>query len=78
MDSFSPVHWFIVLLPVIVLQAVPVAQILRRAGLSGWWTVAYFVPLFGWVSLWIFAYARWPATSLTPAAASGTGQGGAA
>ena len=74
MDSISPVHWIIVLAPVIALQAVPILRILKRAGLSGWWTVAYFVPLFGWLSLWLFAFSSWPAvdsSSRAPSADAG-------
>ena len=60
MGGFSIGSWLIVLIPVIVVQAVPIVRILRRAGISGWWTITYFVPLFGWISLWVFAFSPWP------------------
>lgn len=58
--ALSPFHWMIVLIvvPVILL---PLARILKRTGHSGWWALLYFVPLVGWIGLWVFAYARWPA-----------------
>ncbi|MGA0602605.1 DUF805 domain-containing protein [Caulobacter sp. KR2-114] len=60
MGNLSPVHWLIIL---VVLAAVlpPMMRILRRTGHSGWWALLYFVPLVGWIGLWVFAYARWPA-----------------
>ena len=60
MGGMSPVHWLIILVPVIALQAVPIVRILGRAGVSGWWAVAYFVPFLGWISLWAFAFTPWP------------------
>jgi hypothetical protein len=57
-------QWLIALLMplvVITLVAVPVANILHRAGRSRWWTVLAFVPLLNLVLLWVFAFSRWPA-----------------
>ena len=60
MSGMSPVHWIIVL-SVLAVQAVPVVRILQRTGHSGWWTIAYFIPVIGWLSVWIFAFSPWPA-----------------
>jgi hypothetical protein len=59
MGAIGFFHWVIVL-GVIALVAVPVANILRRAGYSGWWAIAFFVPLMNLVGLWIFAFSDWP------------------
>jgi hypothetical protein len=44
----------------LVLVPVPVANILRRAGRSRWWTVIAFVPLLNLIALWVFAFSPWP------------------
>ena len=56
-------HWLmaaIMPLLMVILVAVPVANILHRAGRSRWWTVAAFVPLLNLIGLWVFAFSRWP------------------
>ena len=56
-------HWLmaaIMPLLMVILVAVPVANILHRAGRSRWWTVAAFVPLLNLFALWVFAFSRWP------------------
>jgi hypothetical protein len=60
MEGISIWHWGVVIL-VAGIFGYPVVRILRRAGLSGWWSILVFLPLFNVVALWIFAYARWPA-----------------
>jgi uncharacterized membrane protein YraQ (UPF0718 family) len=60
MGSFNLWHWIILSL-FLVLNGVPIANILGRAGFSKWWTIAFLVPFLNLVALWIFAYARWPA-----------------
>jgi hypothetical protein len=47
----------------IIIVAVPVANILQRAGRSRWWTLA-FVPLANLIGLWVFAFTRWPNRTL--------------
>jgi uncharacterized membrane protein YraQ (UPF0718 family) len=64
MGSFSLWHWIILIL-FLVLNGVPIAKILGRAGLNKWWTIAFLVPFLNLVALWIFAYARWPAVDHT-------------
>ena len=47
----------------IALVAVPVAQVMHRAGHSRWWTILAFVPLLNLIGLWVFAFARWPSAA---------------
>ena len=57
-------HWFIATvmpLVVIVLVAIPVANVLNRVGRSRWWTVLAFVPGLNLLGFWLFAFSRWPA-----------------
>ena len=44
----------------IILVAVPVANVLHRAGRSRWWTVLAFVPGLNIIGLWVFAFSHWP------------------
>jgi hypothetical protein len=44
-----------------VASLVPAARILRRAGLSLWWSIFLVIPLVNVMALWMFAYSRWPA-----------------
>jgi hypothetical protein len=60
MQSFNLWH-SIILTVFVVLQAIPIAKILGRVGLSKWWTIAFLIPFINLVTLWIFASARWPA-----------------
>ncbi len=56
-------HWVMPLgmpLLLIIIVAVPVANILHRAGRSRWWTILAFVPLVNLIGLWVFAFTRWP------------------
>jgi hypothetical protein len=51
----------------IIIVAVPVANILHRAGRSRWWTILAFVPLVNLIGLWVFAFTRWPNRATTDA-----------
>ena len=42
----------------------PAARILRRAGLSPWWSFMVLVPYLNVVALWVFAFTRWPLEAL--------------
>ena len=44
-----------------VASLVPAARILRRAGLSLWWSIFLVIPLVNVLALWALAYSRWPA-----------------
>ena len=38
----------------------PAARILRRTGLSPWWSLLVLVPYLNVAALWVFAFTRWP------------------
>jgi uncharacterized membrane protein YhaH (DUF805 family) len=57
--SFSLWHWLVVL-AALFLVAFPVFRILRRLGLSGWWTILAVIPWINLVLLWVVAFVRWP------------------
>jgi uncharacterized membrane protein YhaH (DUF805 family) len=40
---------------------IPVYRILQRTGFSGWWCLLSLIPAVGFILLWYFAYAEWPA-----------------
>ena len=63
--SAVPAEWHLamaVVMPLlaIILVGIPVANVLHRAGRSRWWTILAFVPLVNLISLWVFAFSRWP------------------
>lgn len=62
-----PISAWNVLFVVVIFIAMlyPYVRIIRRAGYSGWWTLAVFVPILNVVMLWVFAFAKWPALSRT-------------
>ena len=60
MGGFSITHW-LGILAVLAIFGVPMWKILRRAGHSGWWVIAYFIPLVNIIAIWVFAFAPWPA-----------------
>jgi len=47
-------------LVLVAVTMVPSWRILRRIGLSPWWSLFSFVPIGTIVILWIIAYRRWP------------------
>jgi hypothetical protein len=59
LGSISIVHWLIVA-GYVFLVCFPLAKILRRLGLSGWWALLAVVPLANLIALWILAFSRWP------------------
>ncbi len=44
----------------VVAIMIPSWRILRRTGLSPWWSLLAFVPVGFVVVLWLIAYRRWP------------------
>jgi len=40
--------------------ALPVMEIIHKAGYSRIWILIWFVPLVNIIFLWIFAFSRWP------------------
>jgi hypothetical protein len=56
-------HWAMpIIMPLLIITflAIPVANILHRAGRSRWWTILAFIPLLNLIGLWVFAFTRWP------------------
>ena len=64
MGTFSPAHWFIVLLmitPLMALLVVPTWRILQRAGFNGAWALLMLVPVVGLLVPWVVSFLKWPA-----------------
>jgi hypothetical protein len=40
--------------------ALPVMEIVHKAGYSRIWILVWFVPLLNIIMLWVFAFSRWP------------------
>ena len=60
MEEYGIAHWL--LFAVFVVAVVyPIGRILRRLGFSPFWSVLAFIPLVNLLSLWIVAFADWPA-----------------
>jgi uncharacterized membrane protein YhaH (DUF805 family) len=52
---------YLVLLPLALFAILlPAAQILQRAGYSGWWAFLAPIPMVNVMALWWFAFAAWP------------------
>jgi hypothetical protein len=51
----------VVMFLVLTIFVFPVWRIVKRAGHSGWWSLLMFIPLVNFVSLWVFAFVKWPA-----------------
>lgn len=63
MGTFSPTHWFIVLVmitPLMALLVVPTWRILQRAGFSGAWALLMLVPIVGLLVPWVVSFLKWP------------------
>jgi hypothetical protein len=48
----------------LILVGIPVGSILHRAGRSRWWLLVAFIPLINLIGLWVFAFSRWPTTTV--------------
>ena len=48
-----------------IVQVIPLWRILPRAGIAAPWALVAFVPLGTIVLLWVMAYKRWPADTLS-------------
>lgn len=59
MGSLSIWHWLIVLISFIVI--IPFWKIVSKAGFSGAWCLLLFVPVVGFLMIWVFAFIDWPA-----------------
>lgn len=63
MGTFSPTHWFIILVmitPLMALLVVPTWRILQRAGFSGAWALLMLVPIVGLLVPWVVSFLKWP------------------
>ena len=40
-------------------------KIVSKAGFSRWWFLILFIPIVNLISIWIFAFKRWPALDST-------------
>ena len=63
MGTFSPTHWFIVLVmitPLMALLVVPTWRILQRAGFNGAWALLMLVPVVGLLVPWVASFLKWP------------------
>lgn len=52
----------LVALVLVAIVVYPYVRIVRRTGHSGWWILTMFVPVLNFIMLWVFAFARRPAT----------------
>ncbi|MGG5540294.1 hypothetical protein P4G95_21450 [Burkholderia vietnamiensis] len=52
----------LVALVLVAIVVYPYVRIVRRTGHSGWWILTMFVPVLNFIMLWVFSFARWPAT----------------
>jgi len=60
MESLIVGHWLIITF-FLTLYAIPMAMIVGRTGHSKWWAVAFFIPVFHLIALWVLAFVDWPA-----------------
>ena len=60
MEFVSLLHWLAVVGLFYVIFGIPFARIVRRVGLSRWWSVLTIIPMINLIGLWTLAYMRWP------------------
>lgn len=56
---WSAIHWILFALGVAVI-VYPVGRLLRRLGLSPYWSVIALIPMVNVVGLWVLAMSEWP------------------
>ncbi|QBC31798.1 hypothetical protein DRB87_11080 [Pandoraea sp. XY-2] len=59
MAGYGVVHWLTFAVMALVL-IYPIGRILMRIGLSPFWAILAFVPLFNLIGLWLLAFVEWP------------------
>jgi hypothetical protein len=59
MTGYGLAHW-IIFAVMVVIVLYPIGRILRRMGLSPFWSVLVFIPFVNLVSLWVLAFSDWP------------------
>jgi predicted PurR-regulated permease PerM len=60
MTGFSLAH-LLVFAVMVTIVLYPLGRILRRIGVSPFWSVLVFIPLVNLIGLWVLAFASWPA-----------------
>jgi hypothetical protein len=58
MMGFGPSHWFFFAVMVAVILY-PIGRILKRIGMSPFWSVIALIPLVNLAGLWVLAFADW-------------------
>ena len=54
-------------LPFVVFVIWMSVRVFHKAGRSGWWCLLLLVPVLNIVTVWVFAFVRWPALEATKA-----------
>jgi len=57
--GYGLTHWIIFVVMVAVVLY-PTGRILRRLGLSPFWSLLVFIPLVNLIFLWVLAFSEWP------------------
>ena len=60
MEDQEGLVWIIYVAGYVGLICIPAANVLRRVGFNGWWSILLVVPLLGLIMLWVFAFIQWP------------------
>ena len=56
---YGPFHW-LAFAVIVALVAYPIGRILRRIGVSPFWSILVFIPILNLLALWILALSDWP------------------
>lgn len=59
MTSYGVFHWLI-FVAMVAIVLYPLGRILKRIGLSPFWSLLVFVPFVNLISLWVLAFSEWP------------------
>lgn len=59
MEDWSAMHW-ITFAAIVALTLYPVGRILRRIGLSPFWSILALIPVANIIGLWVLALSDWP------------------
>lgn len=64
MTNYGVFHWLI-FVAMVAIVLYPLGRILKRIGLSPFWSLLVFVPFVNLISLWVLAFSEWPAERKT-------------
>ena len=70
MMGYGVAHW-IVFVVMVAVVLYPIGRILRRLGISPFWSLLVFIPLVNLISLWVLAFSNWPAERSRMASSNG-------